>query len=327
MKRILSLIVVLLFVFSMTACIENEFNGETTVVDDQEEELMVDNDNLLKLDVNSSSYEDVVNNLGEPSSYSYREEILEKSEAIDDFYMDYDGQVVVKIQNTKVDEIRIYDDRIRYLKNLYVGQEKEAALSQLAPAKETYTNVGVYYESYVLYNDINYGYSDIENVSYYSDPRSGVRLWFENDLVSTVYYFNQDNYNTREAAGRSIRGSSPYNSGEYVTTEISGKDVKFQTDVDLIGKWEFKDYVYTYEDFDEERKLSSTQFIDLDIRENGVIKDSKFMWTKGYLVNVFMSGSRIVYRYERIEEDGATYLLVYTRLSDDYNIYVFKSVE
>ncbi|MBI9013082.1 MAG: hypothetical protein JEZ08_12690 [Clostridiales bacterium] len=327
MRRMLNLIVVLLFVISFTSCIEDEFDGKTTIVEEEIEKLKVDNENLGKLDVDSSSYEDVVNILGEPSSYSYREEILEKSEAIDDFYMDYDGQVVIKIQNKMVDEIRIYDDRIRYLKNLYVGQAKEEALSQLSPVKETYTNIGVYYESYILYNDINYGYSDVKGVSYYSDPSNGVRLWFDNNAVSTVYYFNKENYLEHESKISYLKGSSPYDSGEYVTTEINGNDVEFETDADLLGKWEFKDYVYIYEDFDEERKLSNIQFIDLDIRENGIIKDCDFMWTKGYLVNVFMRGSRMVYRYELAEREGETYLLLYTSLEDDYNVYVFKNVE
>ena len=93
----------------------------------------------------------------------------------------------------------------------------------------------------------------------------------------------------------------------------------------MLGKWEYRDFVWQLEDYEKGRQLSDITFIDLDIRKNGEIIKSNYIWTKGYFVNLFSYNH--IYRYEIAIIGGIEHLLLYNNLDYDNSLYIFERAD
>lgn len=271
MKKILILLLAVLLV----GCnLEGKFD-ETSHVYDKDE--IID---VSFVDLNKTTYDDVIGVLGLGDQYYDNGLSIDSSRLPNSFIMYYDEGLGFVIRDGNILEMRIESEYITYNDDLYVGQPLEEALTLMAPPEDVVENIHLYYLPNTLYKNIKGSF--YPHVSYYHDLEKAVRVWGNEDKLSTIYYLS-DSYNWPVTSW--VMGKSDADSYDLGHGLFESDTYDFENDERMIGNWDFVDWVHDLEDFDFEKKRSNVLFTDLRIRDNGNIERCRYMWSSGIFVD------------------------------------------
>ncbi len=297
MKKILVLMMVCLLV----GCnIESKFNGDSQVYASDER---ID---LSEVVPSETTYDELLEMFGPADRYYYGERVLDVNDLPKAFYMRYDESLTFRIRNNSIIEMRIESDSITF-GDLYCGQSLDEALTYLNEPEEVLDGYHLYEKENVLYKNIKNQFDG--EVGYYHDDANNLRLWSHNNIVTAIYYEgNKELYyshNAYDPIGGGYTSSGfpmlkiglDYNDEEqpdvssiyilHYGSQRSDFDeiIEYENDPFLRGKWLYKDFVYSIDEFDPKSQRSNFQFIDLKINRYGSISNSIYAWTKGWIIN------------------------------------------
>lgn len=232
------------------------------------------------VNVDETTYDDIVAVLGIADQYIYEEDVLDPYDLPSTFFMYYDGGVSFWIDNNQIIELRISSEKVIYDDKVHPGQTLEEALEQLSEPIDIVENTHLYFLPNVLYK--NFKGDFVSHIDYYHDEISNIRIWAYEGSVENVYYVSKwDKSIPKDKMGMSMVDS--YTLGHDL---FDSQTYTFEDDPALIGTWLFKDWVYDVADFDFSTRRSEAMFTDLIIEEKGNIKKSHYIWTKGLFINV-----------------------------------------
>lgn len=308
MKKITIILMVLLLV----GCnVKAQFDGNLKTL------ALGDVTQYTEIDVNKTTYDDLIKAYGLADVYSYNERIFDPSDLPNLFYMSYGQEMSFKIRNKQILEMRIESDKAIYKEDLYVGQPMGDALKVLSDPEEIVSDIDLYYKENVLYKNVqNKGDGDL---GYYYDTENNIRIWFAGDLVSALYYvsdFNTKTITKSRAYGGYLR-TLDYN---YFYSHIESHVQDFE----LIGNWKYLDFVHNIDDFEYGKRRTYSEFIDLNVLMNGSVEKSHLVWTKGKFVSLNLP-LREIFKYEikNVKEKELLILTPYIE-NEGIGIYIFE---
>lgn len=324
MKKI-TILMISICILLLHGCLDKDFDGnmKTIAVDNYEEEI---NDAMLRDIKVGSTYQEVIEILGEPNTYYDRGGEEVSSDSLNkNFFMYYEGISLVMNEFT-VTELRVESEKYRYDDKLYVGQDMDVALKLLSPPVDVITGEMTSFTYLVLFkNIIQFGdktYSEDDEACYFNDPINGVRLFFYRGEVSAVYYYEYDlrhekgeGFDLKYGLAGRVSGS-----GQFSSTTKNGVTYEFKDDESIRGSWKYIDLLIRSEDFDETAELTKFEFEDVIFNEKGEVDKSIYQWTNGYLINQYYD---TVFKYKIIEDE---YLVITPFDNDDTYLYVLKKV-
>ncbi|MBI9013678.1 MAG: hypothetical protein JEZ08_15700 [Clostridiales bacterium] len=308
MKRLMILLMMLLL---MGCSVKDEFDGGVKTFDSNE------NMDFSEVDVNETTYNDLVEMYGLADKYHYNDRIFDPNELPNLFYMTYGNGMSFTIRNNQILEMSVESEKVIYGEDLYVGQDLDEALTFLSEPAEIVSDIHLYGMKDVLYKNItDRGDGDS---GYYHDTKKNIRIWTHDDKLTGIYYISQFEtiYDHEEKVIGEGFGTSSY--GSY-----NGNTRPYETDYNLKGKWTFLDFVVDMDHFEYGKKRSPVQFIDLHILRNGSIKNSSLVWTKGEIFNSY-NPNREIYKYEIQTIDEREYLVLKPWVKDEGSgFYIFE---
>ena len=308
MKKIMILFMMLLLV---GCSVKDEFDGGVKTFDSNE------NMDFSEVNVNETTYDDLVQMYGLADKYNYNDRIFDPNELPNLFYMTYGNDMCFRIRNNQILEMRVESEKVTYGNDLYVGQNLDEALTFLSEPKEVISDINLYWMKDVLYKNItDRGDGDL---GYYHDTKNNIRIWIKGDKLSSIYYVSD--YETAFDSDNKVLGES---SSTSVYSGVNGNVESYETDFYLKGEWNFLDFVVTMEHFEYGKKRSPVKFIDLNILRNGSIENSYLVWTKGKIFSSY-DPNREIYKYEIQTIDEKEYLILTPWVQDEGSgFYIFE---
>lgn len=308
MKKLMILLMMLLLV---GCSVKDEFDGGIKTFDSNEKM------DFSEVNVNETTYDDLVEMYGLADKYNYLDRILDPNELPNLFYMTYGNDMCFRIRNNQILEMRVVSEKVTYGNDLYVGQDFDEALTFLSEPEEVVSDISLYWKKDVLYKNItDRGDGDL---GYYHDTENNIRLWIHGDKLSSIYYVSD--YETAYDQEEKVIGQAIWNSSY---GEANGNIRPFETDLNLKGKWNFLDFVINMEQFEYDKRRSTVNFIDLNILRGGSIENSYLVWTKGEIFSSYNPNYEI-YKYEIQTIDDKEYLILKPWVQDEGSgFYIFE---
>jgi len=305
------LMILLMMLFLVGCSVKDEFDGGVKTFDSNE------NMDFSEVDVNETTYDDLVEMYGLADKYNYDDRIFDPNELPNLFYMTYGNDMCFRIRNNQILEMRLASEKVTYGNDLYIGQDLDEALTFLSEPEETVSGISLYWKKDVLYKNVtDRGDGDL---GYYHDTGTNIRLWIEGDKLSGIYYISQ--FETAFDQEEKVIGQSNSNSNY---GQMYGNIRPYETDFYLKGEWTFLDFVIDMEHFEYGKKRSDVYFTDLNILRNGSIENSYLVWTKGEIFSEY-NPNREIYKYEIQMIEDKEYLILIPWVQDEgLGFYIFE---
>ena len=300
-----------MMLFLVGCSVKDEFDGGVKTFDSNE------NMDFSEVDVNETTYDDLVEMYGLADKYNYDDRIFDPNELPNLFYMTYGNDMCFRIRNNQILEMRLASEKVTYGNDLYIGQDLDEALTFLSEPEETVSGISLYWKKDVLYKNVtDRGDGDL---GYYHDTGTNIRLWIEGDKLSGIYYISQ--FETAFDQEEKVIGQSNSNSNY---GQMYGNIRPYETDFYLKGEWTFLDFVIDMEHFEYGKKRSDVYFTDLNILRNGSIENSYLVWTKGEIFSEY-NPNREIYKYEIQMIEDKEYLILIPWVQDEgLGFYIFE---
>ncbi len=327
MLGVLVVLVVSLQVFTLTSCAK-EGKGIQRPKDQFLAHAEDINAKVDRIKIGRSTRDEVVKFFGEPEAYRWGEKVFDQKNLPDRAIMVYPGDFHVVLFNNRVWEIRfegpsvfVFRDKIKVGTSLdevikVLGPPRKTVDGQVEHRKNEYGETNPVLEDGILYKNMD----GRPGLSYYARPEFGVRMFFVDGKVKSLY----------------LTGVTPkVNLSPASTVDSSGRivdkiDYPFVNDPALIGSWKSVDFVREIDDFNP----AQPQWKDLFLKELVFLPEGKtfrpwWTWTKGM---IFHSGDHTAGGYTLKDINGSTYMFFEWK-SGDYVIrhqkpmyYVLKKV-
>ncbi len=196
-KKYILIFLTLIITVQLSSCsIETRFDESVYAIRNYASTSVITSKMLRSLKFQVTNHDQVLEILGEPSSYYVDGVVYYGQDLPRKYLMIYDGEVDIEIDDELVTEVRIYRKDITYDDTYYVGMDKELAMSLVSSPDLTSEGRGLYYQNFVLYTNItmnDYFRAYKPKVEgYYSDPVYGIRLWFDENSVTALCYYKMD---------------------------------------------------------------------------------------------------------------------------------------
>lgn len=306
MKKIM---ICMLFLLLM-GCSETKFDGELKQVSGEVINLKEIKDKL-------TNYEEVIDLLGFADYYYYDSRTFDPLNLPTLFIMTYEEGYTFTVHSNNIIEISIFSSNINYDERFHVGQTIEEIISIYTYDIKTETNISNYYLEDMLY--LNYRNSLDRDLSYYFNSEDNIKFYFEDDFLVRIDYIIENLYTNKVVLDE--RGFSRNNSGsnQFILSNMLGN--KFEDDSEFKGKWTYLDCVYHIDDFEVDSRKSNHEFMDLQILDNGFVKNSYYVWSKGVLISTNEPKSdNLIYYF--VKKNSYRYLVIED--SAESKFYYFK---
>ncbi len=140
---------------------------------------------VAKIDINSSTPDDIRAVFGEPLKYAWQSAEFEKASLPSTYIMFYTNGFSVWIMGNRIEELRFTADNYTFRDSIRVGMTIDAVLGILGQPTNVVRKKANQFQDGILYMDINGN----EGYCYYARNDLGIRMFFEKNSLSALFLF------------------------------------------------------------------------------------------------------------------------------------------